>query len=660
MSTKTTFKRIALATVAVMGFGLLSVAPARAAAGTPTLPIFLDEATTTVNVGALGVVALDAATSATAPGMSYDNGLIATSVSSLTVPASTAIVFGVTASGSAFGTTDLFDLSLNGTIVATAVGDAAITSNNLTYTPAATAAGTYNANIRVYVTATTRAAATATYDLPFTLVVTAPSKWSVASTAWIRSGNAGAVATAALDAVAASGSSTAEAANKGSITMTFVNQAGAAMATGNTLTAQITSGPGYLRLIETDVPTADQCLAAPTFGPAIGRAISAQTVDALSHLIICADGTAGVATIKLSVRNQFVTTEWATKTFTFYSAVRTLSVATTNFTIGAAGGDETGAADASRDATGEVENAGALTAGTSTPAFIIAAKDSTGQLATAAAAPVVISSNLLVVSSGTCILDNGSSATYSSGIGVGLYNCSFTTASTAASGDKATLTFRIADPLGADGTYLTTTADVTVGRSTAYTHTLAIDKSTYAPGDAMVITRSAVDSAGNPVADGTSAPSIVINKAHGGTAPAASFYVGGKLTTSSSRPSVFAPVAPGTFELRMTGAVAGTAVAIVTTATVSDDAATGAANAASDAAVEAIDAANAATDAANLAAEAADAATVAAEEARDAADAATAAVEALATEVATLMAALKAQIRTLANTVAKIAKKVKA
>ena len=41
-------------------------------------------------------------------------------------------------------------------------------------------------------------------------------------------------------------------------------------------------------------------------------------------------------------------------------------------------------------------------------------------------------------------------------------------------------------------------------------------------------------------------------------------------------------------------------------------------------------------------------------------DAATAAVEELATQVATLMAALKAQITTLANTVAKIAKKVKA
>jgi hypothetical protein len=97
---------------------------------------------------------------------------------------------------------------------------------------------------------------------------------------------------------------------------------------------------------------------------------------------------------------------------------------------------------------------------------------------------------------------------------------------------------------------------------------------------------------------------------------------------------------------------------VVTNADVT--AATASADAATDAAAEAIDAANAATDAANLAAEAADAATVAAEEARDAADAATAAVEELATQVATLMAALQAQIKTLANTVAKIAKKVKA
>ncbi len=97
----------------------------------------------------------------------------------------------------------------------------------------------------------------------------------------------------------------------------------------------------------------------------------------------------------------------------------------------------------------------------------------------------------------------------------------------------------------------------------------------------------------------------------------------------------------------------------IATSGIADSAAL-AAEAAVDAALEAIDAANAATDAANLAAEAADAATVAAEEARDAADAATAAIEELSTQFASLLAALKAQLTTLANTVAKIAKKVKA
>jgi hypothetical protein len=108
------------------------------------------------------------------------------------------------------------------------------------------------------------------------------------------------------------------------------------------------------------------------------------------------------------------------------------------------------------------------------------------------------------------------------------------------------------------------------------------------------------------------------------------------------------------------GVTAGVKTATLSAQTPAPDAAATAAESAADAAAEAIDAANAATDAANLAAEAADAATVAAEEARDAADAATAAVEELGTQVATLMAALRAQITTLANTVAKIAKKVRA
>ncbi len=152
-----------------------------------------------------------------------------------------------------------------------------------------------------------------------------------------------------------------------------------------------------------------------------------------------------------------------------------------------------------------------------------------------------------------------------------------------------------------------------------------------------------------------------------GTSTAASVEFGqssssaGKKGTASATQTAFTAYAAGTTVTAETGVGADLSPAGINSATVTvSNNTNAAAEAATDAAAEAIDAANAATDAANLAAEAADAATVAAEEARDAADAATAAVEELATQVATLMAALKAQITTLANTVAKIAKKVKA
>jgi hypothetical protein len=85
-----------------------------------------------------------------------------------------------------------------------------------------------------------------------------------------------------------------------------------------------------------------------------------------------------------------------------------------------------------------------------------------------------------------------------------------------------------------------------------------------------------------------------------------------------------------------------------------------AAEAAGEIASQALEAADAATEAALQAAEAADEATTAATEAKDAADAATAAVAALSAEVTKLMAALTAKVTTLSTLVAKIAKKVKA
>jgi len=659
MSTKTSIKRLALVAVSALGFGLLSVVPSNAA----------DDATAI----AIANTTTDDGTALASSKYTSNPVRDALQISAFSVVAGSAVILHLTAvggTGNAISTTGRTKATMRtatssyGTIIASHANadTTAGAEDPLTSFDAPTVPGAYIIDVTTALSGTYAAATDLTTSV--TMTVTAPTGFSpTLSTAHIIAGGAtgaeGLAGDADTDAVTASGSGTAAALNRAAITVTFKNTSAEAMATGNTLTAQITSGPGYLIVNTDDAIDGDECSATPTYGAATGRAISAFAVDAVSTVYVCADGTAGVATIVLSVTNNLVTTTWATKSVTFFGAVRTLSVATTNFTIGAAGGDTTGAADASRDATGEVTKAGALTADTSTPAFIIAAKDSAGQLATAAAAPTVITSDPTVVSSGTCVLDDGATV-YSSGEGFGLYNCSFTTAATAVSGQSATLTFRIADPLGTAGIdFLTTTATVTVGGA-RFTETLSLDKSSYVAGEAMVVTRTAKDSAGNPVADGSSAPVVVFNKAIGGTAPGAGFYKNGTLVTSTTRPAVFAPTASGVFEARMDGRNGSTAtVAITTTATVGESSTEAAANAASDAASEAIDAANAATDAANLAAEAADAATVAAEEARDAADAATAAVEALATEVATLMAALKAQITTLANVVAKIAKRTK-
>ena len=206
---------------------------------------------------------------------------------------------------------------------------------------------------------------------------------------------------------------------------------------------------------------------------------------------------------------------------------------------------------------------------------------------------------------------------------------------------------------------------------------LSVDAATatMAPGESKRVTATVKDAFGNVAKD------VALTIAYTGTSGRVASVNGVTSATGTTDTAGLVVVelsadgaGTGTLTLTMTGGNTSTAatlgngaaqparVASTTTAvTIAGvNAATAAAEAATDAAAEAIDAANAATDAANLAAEAADAATVAAEEARDAADAATAAVEELATQVATLMAALKAQITTLANTVAKIAKKVKA
>jgi hypothetical protein len=357
-----------------------------------------------------------------------------------------------------------------------------------------------------------------------------------------------------------------------------------------------------------------------------------------SQVNIWSTGTAGTATITVTTASGLLL---ATKTVTFYGDVATLEVSTAAFQ-------------------NKIIRAGGFSSGT---AFTVLAKDAAGN-AVQDVDPTVVSSNVAVITGGTCTDASG-------GVSDGSHACSLNSAVGSTSGGAATITIRIPDPAvatatAAAGPYISTTYAVTLGGSVA-SEVITLNKTSYSPSEWMVVTVTAKDSAGNPVWDGATAPTLSSNKALGGTITMTTYR--GGVATSATRSATTglvtndknlgAPASSGSFLISGLSGATGTPF-ISVTGTVSDDAATAAAAAATDAALEAIDAANAATDAANLAAEAADAATVAAEEARDAADAATAAVEALAKDIADLTAGIRAQITTLANTVAKIAKKVKA
>jgi hypothetical protein len=474
-----------------------------------------------------------------------------------------------------------------------------------------------------------------------TVVVTAPAGLAVPlSSAFMTEPSAnGATANSTSNALPRSA---AKAANTGiaQVKVTLLNTDGTAATAANTITATV-SGSGFVSVDTT----------ANTPGSPVTRTATDSTGASIRYVHINSDGTAGTGSVTVTVTDAASGAISTLGTFKYTStgSIATLSISTTKYTIGKAGGGTTGDANGTRIST------------TVNPAFIVKAVDATGAIANAASAPTIVSSNTVVVASGVCNLDDGSSSDYSTSNGVGYYNCSFTTAATAKSGDTATLTARIVNPADST-TYLTATYVVTVGGSPAV-ETLTLDKASYAPGDAMVITQKAVDASGNPVYDRAAAPAITSNKTVGGSLSTGGVYVGGMKVSAAN--SVYAPATGGTFILTETSSNAAGDI-ITATATVTGDttlnasiqAALDAANAAADAAAEATDAANAATDAANAAADAADSATAAAQDAADQAGQALAAVNTLATSVAVLIAGIKAQLTSVTNLVIKLIKRV--
>jgi hypothetical protein len=604
MSTKTTFKRIALVAVAALGLGMLSVAPSTAAPQADSFTSATTSSTGVVNV---------AQTLNTTLSFISDTPTAAMSIAStvLTAPA-TAGALTVTGAVTASTTNTNTSYSSGLTVTSTAAGrtTAAVT---LSFTPdkvgtytikLQSAGGTNNQSITWTVVATAVAGVSATYS---TVAMAATGTCSFTDGNWTSNCTGSdypGVYSTATDTVTA----TATMANtttkvSGALIASFKlrqsNGASNTMETTVPWTVAITSGPGNIQMGYVGrLVTAKSVTEGTTTSGNDGY--TPFTQNPFSHAYFVSDGTTGTTVITFTAGGVLV----ATRTITVYGPAATLTAtqAKTSYPIGASA---SGISVVAKDVNGTV-----------VPNTSIAAASATTTVATI---------NTPVSTSGV-----GAAAAFDvTGVAAGTSVVTFTA-----------------------GT-ITTTSTITVGSTQSATlPTLTFDKAEYVAGELMTITigAAAADNASFVAFTALPTSSVALvtttNPFSGGNTGTVAL-VGGKATWKA-----YAPNLPGPIVITATSGSgsSATAATVTATATVVSD---GVAQAAVDAAAEAIDAANAATDAANAAAEAADAATAAAQDAADA-------VAALSVSVAAMIDALKKQITSLTNLVIKIQKKVKA
>jgi hypothetical protein len=640
MSTKTTFKRVALVAVAALGLGVLSVAPSQAtvsaltvtgANGTSTLSAsaYKSDSTTaaTVSVSALHDTLGDTTTVSfiqksvpAGAGTAYAYFMDTTTPSGTTVVDTASVT---TAVGSSIP--KYLDAGTGTPGAAQAVG--------AVFRMMGTSTGYVGAKFAIQLdSATTRVAGTYTwtavvkgYSAGSTTIQTITQDVSIVVAA--------SAATVALTGATAidSGRTTAWL-NAGSSYTTASDSAVAVVSTA----ASTDHATLRVRTYTADGDPAPESVTVTITGAGVicnssicGKSIKIVGTAGNNDFTVRADGTAGTGSIVVAT----TTKTFPAKTVTFYAkAAKTLTASVNKPVISTAG-------DTDVIRVAAVDDAGNNWAGT---AYIYAS--------TAADA--------LIAGSSTPV-----ACTYSSTYAANL--CPVT-------GIKSgTAKFKVIDASTvALATATSNEVSVRVSTAAAGSVKLSFDKASYAPGERATIYATVLD------VDGLAMPSGAITNlfATGGIVSSMALT---KLSTndltdvtetveaanSSSNPNnptvagavayVYTmPYTTGTVTLTAKGGT-GLAAAGRVTVTASAEVVNASADAATDAANEATDAANAATDAALAAADAADAATAAAQDASDA-------VAALSAEVSKMIASLKAQITSLTNLVIKIQKKVKA
>jgi hypothetical protein len=630
MSTKTTFKRVALVAVAALGLGVISVAPSSAAvisttvtagtagataqltattvssdsttgtfvtvqslfqgAGESTSVTFVQKSAPATATVAARMLFVDTNGSTTARVSNNTNAVAGTLATKLAVADSVTAGgnFWINNTGSAGYAGGVFSISLESATATAAAGTYVYTVIATNYTGATQQATQFTTDVSIVVSALASASTT-----------TNASR----STAILNAGTATSATTDASVSVVSTAATTTHA----TIRVTLNNTAGSANGT-ESITATVT-GAGVIGT------------SAGIYGKSLLLS-STGTTD----ILVRADGTAGRGTIAISTPS----VTFAPKVITFYAAKAATITAAANKPVIATGSNAAVVFAQAKDGNGT--SWGGV-------AYIYASTAADALIAGSTTTPVACS--------------------YVAADDVHACPVSGTTAGTAK--------FKVIDASTvAAATATSNEVSVRVSAGVPTTVKLAFDKATYAPGEKAQIQVLALDVAGLTLAEQT------INNifATGGISSSTAFSQGSDTLTATFANiagatsatsgtvvahqvyTVYMPMSSGTVTISATGGT-GLATAGRVAVSASAEVVNSSVDAATDAANEATDAANAATDAALAAADAADAATAAAQDASDA-------VAALSASVSKLISSLRAQITSLTNLVIKIQKKVRA
>jgi len=612
MSTKTTFKRVALVAVAALGLGVLATVPSQATVQASSLTLSAATSTQLTNetstasaaVATLSFLASDLADTVTVTAYLMSAPAGNTVVPVMQVSETTSAVVRDDASGGSALAAGAQETDQTLSINSSANAATAVTAKLKVYMNSATVAGTYVVKLVPSVAGGGGVIDTTGVTLTIT-VSTNPATDTVAASATSILTTA-ADTTTATDATVTwpkAASTTAEAAV---IKVGLLNAAGVATV-GESYTATV-AGPGLL---------GSTALSSNVNTTAVGRVLNVKAGDVVT---VYPDGSSGVSTITISSAAGKVL---ATETVTFYGDA-TVATATVVKPI--------------------------ISATTGQDAILVNMTDAAGTAVTAATTFYVTSSDTAKVSG--AYTATASAITYSSTNGT--LGKGYLIPLTGVAAGSANITVGTKSSATATTGVNAAAVAVRVGSETPASVSVTLDKAAYIPGEKATITVVVNDKDGLALADKTylnifATGGIVANYTLGAgsdttTASSVDGFASGKKTFTVYMPIAESDVeftwTTGTNLLLANQAVAGKLVATVSSASGS---------AAIDAATEATDAANAATDAALAAADAADAATAAAEDA-------SAAVAALAKSVNTALNNLKKQITALTKLVNKLLK----